>query len=109
MPLENTASRPERWTLVDLAVVRQGIPLVQRCFACVSLPLDDLSLVIIDEDSTDHERQNWLRAFWVYSKYLRKNAQALQSKNTSKLVLAWYEMRLNEMSRVMMQNRKMGV
>jgi hypothetical protein len=106
--LENTACRPERWTLVDLAVMREGIPLVEHYFASVSSPLDDLSLVIIDKDSSDPERQRWLRSVWVYSRYLRQNAVAKQSGRASTRVLDWYQMRLNEMSTVLMQNRTMG-
>lgn len=108
VPLENTACRPEGWTLVDLAVEREGIPLVQSCFSSVSASFDDLSLVIIDEDSTDPETQKWLRFSWVYSRYLRQNAVAKQSGRVSTRVLEWYQIRLNKLSVVLMQNRTVG-
>ncbi|KAJ5875180.1 uncharacterized protein N7473_012527 [Penicillium subrubescens] len=105
VPLENTACRPEGWILVDLAVEREGIPLVQGCFSSVSSSLDDLSLVIIDEDSSDPETQKWLRFFWVHSNYLRQNAVAKESGRASARVLEWYQMRLDKLSMVLMQNR----
>lgn len=96
-----SASRPKNSILVDLAVVEQDIPRVQRYFSCVESPVNDLSLVIIANDSTDPERQRWLRYLWVYSKYL--NAQAKRSGNASRLGLEWYKLRLEEISSAIMQ------
>lgn len=88
-----------------MAVEREGIPLVQDCFSSVSSSFDDLNLVIIDEDSTDPETQIRLRLIWVYSRYLRQNAVAKESGRASARVLKWYQMHLDKLSMMLMQNR----
>jgi hypothetical protein len=107
--LEETASRPDRQTLVDLAVVKEELPRVERCLLCITSPLDDLSMVFIPGDSTtddlaDAERRKWLRSVWVYNKYL--NTQIKQSETAPSSVLEWYEMRFHEMNTTMMQLRR---
>lgn len=104
VPPEKTTSRPANWTLVDLAVVRQGVPLVERRLSCVSSRLDDLSMVVLDEDSTDPDRRKWLLFCQVHSNYL--NSWVKQTGIAQKFVLEWYDMRLNDISMTMMQSRR---
>lgn len=109
VPIEEPASRPDRQTLVDLAVVEKELSRAERCLCCVSPPLDDLSMVFIDsnfitDDLADPDRRKWLRCVWVYNKYL--NAQIKQSETASSSVLEWYEMRFREMNTTMMQLRR---
>ncbi|CEJ60622.1 hypothetical protein PMG11_09191 [Penicillium brasilianum] len=108
VPLEKTASRPDRQTLVDLAVVGKELSRVERCLCCITSPLSDLSMVFIPtgsiSDETDHERRKWLRSVWVYNKYL--NAQIKQSETAQLSVLEWYDMRFHEMNTTMFQTYK---
>lgn len=101
-----SANRPKNSILADLAVVTTEISRVQHQFSCILLPLNDLSPVIIDEDSTDPETQRRLRYYWVHSKYLQQRVQANQSGNAPNLLLEWYDMRMEELSMAMMDDRR---
>ncbi|OKP10489.1 hypothetical protein PENSUB_4094 [Penicillium subrubescens] len=96
--------------LVDLAVIKTELSRVQRHFCYVSSSMNDLGLVFIAESSNDPESQRWRRYFWVHSRYLQQHAEAKSSRNASErmtLVLGWYQKRLEMMTMVMMQNRRM--
>ena len=49
--------RPENTFLVDLAIVRQAISRVRDHYHITPLPLNDLSLVVLNKDSHDPETQ----------------------------------------------------
>ncbi|KAJ5722278.1 hypothetical protein N7488_000313 [Penicillium malachiteum] len=85
VPIEETASRPDRQTLVDLAVGEEELSREERCLCCVTSSLNDLSMVFvpshfITDDLADPERREWLRCVWVYNKYV--NAQIKQIKQS---------------------------
>jgi hypothetical protein len=63
VPIEETASRPDRQTLVDLAVVEEELSRAERCLNCIESPLDDLSMVFVPSHFittklVDPERRN---------------------------------------------------
>jgi hypothetical protein len=99
--LEEIDSRPDRRTLVDLAVVREELPRVEGCLCCITSPLNDLSMVVIADDSADPETRKLLRSVWVYTKYLK--AQVEQSGTASSSALEWYTMRIDEINTTMVQ------
>ncbi|OQD67118.1 hypothetical protein PENDEC_c046G07190 [Penicillium decumbens] len=71
--------RPKNSLLVDLAVMVRAIDRVLDHYLSASLPLNDLSLVILDKDSRDPVTRARLRYYSVY-------------------INDWYDSRLAEMS-----------
>lgn len=104
--LEDTGSRPDRQTLVDLAVVREELPRVECCLCCITSPLNNLSMVVISDESITDDSANveMLKWLWVGAKYLK--AQAEYSGIASSHVLEWYAIRINEINAAMMQIRR---
>lgn len=106
--LEETASRPDGRTLVDLAVVRKELLLAERRLCCITSPLDDLSVVFMGDSTTDDladpETRKWLTCVSVYNKYL--SAQIKQRETASPAVLEWYKLRFHEINTIMVQTRR---
>lgn len=101
-----SATRPKNSILADLAAFTPEISRVQQQLCYISLPFNDLSPFIIDEDSTVAEEQRFSIYSWVYSKYLQQRVQVTQSGNAPNLALEWCDMRLEELSMLMMDNRR---
>ncbi|KAJ5473958.1 hypothetical protein N7475_003524 [Penicillium sp. IBT 31633x] len=90
--------RPKNSLLVDLAVVVRAIDRVLDHYLSASLPLNDLSLVILDKDSRDPVTRARLRYYSVYSKYLQQYANRRAVSTMPDIVNDWYDSRLAEMS-----------
>lgn len=65
---------PEDSLLVDLVIVVGAIDRVLGLNLSISLPLNDLRLVILDKDSRDPVTRTRPRCYSVYSKYLQQCA-----------------------------------
>jgi hypothetical protein len=94
--------------LVDLAVVEQGIPRVLGHYRCLELPLNDLSLLVLAEDSNCPDMQTRLRYYSVYSKYLKQYAARRVANDMPDEVTNWYNSRLDDMN-IDMSKRFAGI
>lgn len=103
--LHRLNNRPENTIPVDLAVVASGVSEVLRVYQPICSPLDDLSFIVLPENSGNQGEIDHFHHLHVYSRYLKQYARcsarnSLRSEVDIK-ILAWYERRLNEMSDTM--------
>jgi hypothetical protein len=106
----NILHRPKNSLIVDLAVVEWAISAVKDHFSSVPLPLNDVSLVFLNEDPNDPRTLLLQKHSVVHNKYLQQYAKRLNAGNTPDVVLFWYHARLDEISTVMMmETRGMGI
>lgn len=88
----------ENMIVVDLAVAEHAMAHVHDQFSTVPLPLSDVSLIVLAQDSEVPERRTLLRHYLVYKNYLQQFAKRHIREMGSNSVDQWYAARLSEIS-----------
>lgn len=97
--------RPKNSCLVDLMVVARAVDRVLDHYLSASLPLNDLTLVILDKDSRDPVSRARLRYYSVYLRYLQQYTRRQAVGTMPDIVNDCYDSRLAEISSEMKNTR----